>query len=380
MKVLLMYDYPASPSGLATQGDLLHRGLIDIGVDVKVVNCEAPIEKEWYYKWFKPDVVVGVGYWGNTPDLILHPQKFGVQPVPWLVANGYIANYQDVLNNLPLIFVTSNWVKEMYVRDGIKPDNIVILPVGCDTDTFKPLSKEKLKVSEIRDTFGVLPDELMLLTVGGYAASKGAQEVMQALALIKDKVPAWKYVCKTWPQPRTNVQDELDKTLAEELCIADKVVYATSINSRNYMPYLLNACDIYAAPSRLEGFGMSQVEANACEKPVLSMKAMGMLDTMIDGETAMLAGVAEKIVVDHVILGLAAGYEEGHRIDFETPRTVDYRANVDDLAAHLLELMNNPSLRIQLGKAGRVRVVKSFDYRLIAKQFVNVVSAKLGLA
>jgi glycosyltransferase involved in cell wall biosynthesis len=31
------------------------------------------------------------------------------------------------------------------------------------------------------------------------------------------------------------------------------------------MPYLLSACDIYAAPSRLEGFGMIQVEANACE-------------------------------------------------------------------------------------------------------------------
>ena len=101
MKVLLLYDYPASPSGLATQGNLLYRGLKEMGVEAHAVNCESAQEKEWYYKWFMPDVVVGIGYWGHTPQLVLHPQKHGVQPVPWLVADGYIANYQDILNSLP---------------------------------------------------------------------------------------------------------------------------------------------------------------------------------------------------------------------------------------------------------------------------------------
>ncbi len=379
MKVLLMFDYPTSPSGLATQGDLLYKGLLELGVDAKVVNCESPLEKEWYYKWFKPDVVVGTGYWGHTPDLVLHPQKHGVQPVPWLVANGFIANYQDVLNQLPLILVTSNWVKEMYLRDGIKGDNIVVLPVGCDTDTFRPVPVDEPKIDEIRKGFGVAPDELMLLTMGGDAASKGAQEVMQALALIKDKVPAWKYVCKVWPQPRTDMQNVEDMELADKLGIADRMVFAASINSRNYVPYLLNACDIYAAPSRLEGFGMSQVEANACEKPVVSMNAMGMRDTLIDGETALLAKVAQHIVVDHVILGEAAGYPEGYRLDFDIPRTVDYRANVADLAAHLLKLMNHPLLRLQLGKAGRKHVVEHFDYRVVAQKFIDIVSNKLNI-
>ena len=67
MKVLVMYDYPPSPGGLATQGDLLYRGLLDLGVDVRAVHFESAQEKEWYYRWFKPDVAVGVGYWGYTP-------------------------------------------------------------------------------------------------------------------------------------------------------------------------------------------------------------------------------------------------------------------------------------------------------------------------
>ncbi|WP_259066131.1 glycosyltransferase family 4 protein [Mucilaginibacter sp. X4EP1] len=379
MKVLLLYDYPASPSGLATQGELLLKGLIELGVDAHAVNGESPLEKEWYYRWFKPDVVVGIGYWGHTPDLILHPQKHGMQPVPWLVANGYIANYQDTLNNLPLILVTSNWVKEMYVRDGISGDNIEVLPVGCDTNTFIPVSPYDPQVLAVRASLGVKPGELMILTVGGDAASKGAQEVMHALAAIDGKVPDWKYVCKVWPQRRTDLQNEADLTLAKELGIDKKVIYATSINSRNFMPHLIGACDIYAAPSRLEGFGMSQVEANACEKPVISMKAMGMLDTMIDGETALLANVAQKIVVDHVILGKAAGYEENHRVDFDIPRTVDYRADSGDIAAHLLRLMNEPQLRTQFGKAGRKRIVEHFDYRVVARKFVEIIQRKLGV-
>jgi starch synthase len=108
MKVLLLYDYPASPGGLATQGDLLYRGLTQMGIDAHAVNFESAQEKEWYYRWFEPDVVVGVGYWGHTPHLVLHPQRYGVHAVPWLVADGYIANYQEVLNALPLIIKTSN--------------------------------------------------------------------------------------------------------------------------------------------------------------------------------------------------------------------------------------------------------------------------------
>ena len=379
MKVLILYDYPPSPGGLATQGDLLLRGLLEMGVDAHAANFESAQEKEWYYRWFKPDVVVGVGYWGYTPQLVLHPQKFGVKPVPWLVADGFIANYQKVLNNLPLILVTSNWVKEMYVRDGISGDNIEVLPVGCNTDAFNLYSKDDPKILAVREALGISPDELMILTVGGDAASKGAQEVMQALALIDKKVPDWKYVCKVWPQERTFQQNLEDLELAKRLGIDKKLIYATNTVSRNFMPYLIGACDIYAAPSRLEGFGMPQVEAGASGKPVISVEAMGMLDTLVHGETAFLAKVGQRIVVDHVILGEESGFEELHRIEFIVPRTVDYRANIPDIANSLMSLMNDPALREKMGKAGRERVVQHFDYRVVAKKFVQIMNDKLGI-
>jgi glycosyltransferase involved in cell wall biosynthesis len=379
MKVLVLYDYPPSPGGLATQGDLLYRGLFEMGIDVHAVHYESAQEKEWYYRWFKPDVVVGVGYWGYTPQLIIHPQRHGVQPVPWLVADGYIANYQEILNALPLILVTSNWVKEMYVRDGIEGGKIEVLPVGCDTDAFIPYSMSDPKIVAVREALGVTPDQLMILTVGRDAASKGAQEVMQALAIIDHKAPKWKYICKVWPQQRTKVQNLADREMATNLGIDKNVYYATNTISRNFMPYLIGACDIYAAPSRLEGFGMPQVEAGACEKPVLGINAMGMLDTLIHGETAFLANVATKIVVDHVMLGGESGFEDKHRVEFEEPRTVDYRANVHDIAKYLLELMNDAALREKMGKAGRKRVVANFDYRVVAEKFVQLMHDKMGI-
>jgi glycosyltransferase involved in cell wall biosynthesis len=379
MKILLLYDYPPSPGGLSTQGDLLYKGLLEIGEDAHAVHVESAQEKEWYYRWFKPDFVIGVGYWGHTPHLILHPKRFGVQCVPWLVADGYIANYQKVLNSLPLILVTSNWVKETYIRDGIVNKNIEVLPVGCDTDTFIPREPRDPKISTVRKALGVKQNEIMILTVGGDATSKGAQEVMQALALIDNKAPPWKYVCKVWPQTRTKQQNFIDLQLATQLGIEKKVVYTTNVVSRNFMPYLIGACDIYASPSRLEGFGMPQVEAGACGKPVIGIKAMAMLDTLENGKTAFLADIAEEVVIREATVGMESGFEKGHRVMFKVPRTYDYRASIHDIAYYIMKLMTKKDLRQKMGKAGRKRVLENYDYRVIARKCVKILTEKFKI-
>ena len=95
-------------------------------------------------------------------------------------------------------------------------DKIEVLPVGCDTDSFIPHSSNDPKILAVRESLGISPDQIMILTVGGDAASKGAQEVMQALAIIDTKAPDWKYVCKVWPQPRTLKQNIADLEMAAQ--------------------------------------------------------------------------------------------------------------------------------------------------------------------
>ena len=377
MKILVLYDYPPSPGGLATQGDLLYRGLSEIGVEVYPAPMRSDREKEWYYRWFKPDIAVGVGYWGYLPEILSQTEKYGVQGVPWLVADGFVANYRDQMNKFPLILVTSNWVKDVYVRDGVNPDLIEVLPVGFDMKAFQPRDTSDEKVKSIRDMWNIGKDEILILTVGGDAASKGGREVMRALARIDSQVPDWHYLCKIWPQERTVKQTNSDLALARDLGIADKVTFAMVEMSRNVMPYLINSCDIYAGPSRLEGFGMPHVEASASEKPVIAVDGMGFKDTLVHGKTAYLARTEKQNVIKSAVLGRESGYPEGHTYRFPHPVVADYRASVEDIADYLLELMNDSELREEMGKAGKKHVEKRFGYKTVARRFLDLATEVL---
>jgi len=119
---------------------------------------------------------------------------------------------------------------------------------------------------------------------------------------------------------------------------------------------------------------MPQVEAGACGKPVLGIRAMAMLDTLVQGETAFLATVAQEIHITEAILGPESGFEAGHRVVFEKPRVADYRANVPEIAAYLKRLLNDADLRRRMGEAGRRRVVERYDYRLVARRLLEILS------
>jgi glycosyltransferase involved in cell wall biosynthesis len=41
--------------------------------------------------------------------------------------------------------------------------------------------------------------------------------------------------------------------------------------------------------------------------------------------------------------------------------------------------MTDATLREKMGKAARERVVKNFDYRIVAKRFVQIINEKLGI-
>jgi alpha-maltose-1-phosphate synthase len=379
MKVLVLYDYPPSPGGLATQGDLLREGLEKIGVETRPAPFEGPQEKEWYYRWFKPDVVVGIGWWGHTPDIVLHPVRFGLPTVPWLVADGFVANYHEVLSSLPLMLATSQWVKETYRRDGVNVEKMKVVPIGCDTDVFRPRPRSDPRVKAVRDSLGIAPDEKMILTIGGDAASKGAQEVMQALAIISQDCPRWKYVCKVWPQSRTTTQMRQDTDLIRQLGLGDRVIFSSGRFSRKFVPYLMNACDIYAAPSRLEGYGMPMIEAQACEKPVISVAAMGMLDTIVHGHTGLLARVAQEITISEAKLTADMGYARSKAIVFPEPKKVAIRADVHDLAQYLRRLLNEDDTCKNMGVEGRRNVIEHFHYIDVAERIANDLSDTFGL-
>ncbi len=380
MKILTLYAYPPEPDGLSQQGHLLYKGFLENGIDARPCHLDGGLQKEWLYKNFKPDVVVGVGYWGNAPQLILHPEQHNMKPVPWLLSDGWVANYHDVFNRMPLMFATSNWVKQMFKRDGVDTDNMHVIPVGCDPGEFRPISNDDAGVKAVRDMLGIKDDEMMILTAGGDVTSKGAQEMFKALAKIGDKFTNWKYVCKSWPSDNARMHHMDEIRVIRELGLdRDRFIFADGCFSREFMPYLLNAADIYAAPSRIEGFGMIQVEAMLCGKPVISIDAMGCKDTIVHGKTGFLARVAEEVKLMEEWVYPWMGFEKRMTIQFNEPKTFGLRADVDELADYTHRLLADDDLRLRMGRQAREHAADKFYYKNVAKSMADIITEKLNL-
>ena len=130
---------------------------------------------------------------------------------------------------------------------------------------------------------------------------------------------------------------------------------------------------IYAAPSRIEGFGMIQLEAQACGKPVISIDVGGPRDTIIHGETGFLAEVASEIRLESEWVTKKMGFERRHRMKFPEPKTFAYRANVDQLAEYLLKLATDAKLRNKMGKAAAQHAYDTFNYRITAKHIADLI-------
>lgn len=380
MKIAVLYAYPPEPDGLSLQGHLLYRGFKEIGVDVIPCHHSPGLQKEWILKGYKPDIAIGIGCWTYAPDLILSPQDNGILPIPWFVANGWVANYQELIGSLPLVFVTSHWVLQTYKRDGVDTKNFFVLPIGFDPAEIMPIPKFNPKIIKLREMIGVKPEEKMILTIGGDTTSKGAQEMLKALAQIDKNFKNWKYVCKTSISRSAKVHREEEKKLIQELGLdPKKIIYLTGMYSHDFMAYLLSACDIYAAPSRLEGFGMIQLEAMACARPVISINIGGPVDTIVHGKTGFLAEVGETIKLTEEWAYKSMGFDADHKIKFPEPKIFAYRASVPDLVKYTTQLLTDDKLREQLGKNAHEHAMANFQYIDIAKKALKTIQEKLGL-
>jgi len=378
MKCLILYAYPIEADGQSLQGDLLRRGILNYNHEAIPCHFKDSMQKEFYLKYVKPDVSFGIGFWGNVPEIVQEPLKYGIRPVPWFNSDGWVANYQKEFDELELMFTTSQWVKDIYKRDGVDVSKIVPMHIGTDTDMFKPTNNPELS-ADIRKMIGIKENEKMILTVGGDVTSKGAQEMMKALAKVNEEHKDWKYICKSWTSECAREWHEEEMKLAEDLGIADKVIFIDDEFSPEFMVDLLNSCDIYAAPSRIEGFGMIQVEAMACGKPVISINAGGPAETILHNKTGFLAKVAEEIKLESEWAYPSMGFKQKQLVKFDSPKTFAYRADIEELRKYTLKLLTDDELCKKMGQQGRQHVLDNLDYRDISKKMIDITKERLDL-
>lgn len=204
-----------------------------------------------------------------------------------------------------------------------------VIPYGIDVESFALRDGERPHVEELRRDH---PKGLVLF-VGVLRPYKGIEVLLRAMV----EVPQAHLVVVGLDRDRGRAAD-----VATRLGLSSRVAFQ-GVVSDSRLRALLYACDLLALPSldRREAFGIVQLEAMVCGKPVVSSDLpTGVRFVNRDGETGLLVPPG----------------------------------NPDALAAALTRLLNDADLRARLGQTARERVIREFSVDRMVEQTTEVYS------
>jgi rhamnosyl/mannosyltransferase len=229
-----------------------------------------------------------------------------------------------VLSKVDRIIVTS----ENYMRSSIhlQPyiNKCVLIPLGIELKVF--LRNSRSESNQIRRNYG----SPIILFVGRLRYYKGLQYLLEAM----QEIPAKLIVIGTGQKEREW------KNLSARLNLEGKVFFVGEIRDE-FLPHFYHASDVFVLPAceRSEAFGLVQVEAMASGLPVISTE-----------------------------LGTGTSFVNKHG---ETGFVLPARDS-NALRDAIFTLLNNPSLRQEMGRKGRERAVKEFSLETMVDRVLNL--------
>ncbi len=202
-----------------------------------------------------------------------------------------------------------------------------VIPFGINLARLDLDAARRARVAELRKTSNGRP---IVLNIGRLVSYKGQQHLLMAARDLEAEV---------WLVGRGPLEAAL-RSQAAELGISDRVRFHGEASDEQ-LGDLLHACDIFALPSvtRAEAFGIVQVEAMACGKPVVSCN--------------LESGVP--FVNQHEVTGLVVP-----------------PADSGALASALRRLAGDPALRARLGEAGGQRAQSEFEESVMVRRYWNL--------
>jgi len=171
-----------------------------------------------------------------------------------------------------IIATSPNYVATSPVLQAFR-DRCHVIPYGIDTAQFEQCAPEAVR--SVRERYG----KRLIVSVGRLVYYKGFDVLIRAMASVRAKL----VIVGDGP-----LRAELE-TLAAQLGVRDKVVFAGEINNACVTPYY-HAADLFALASvaRSEAFGIVQIEAMAAGLPVVNTGLdSGVPFVSVDGETGL---------------------------------------------------------------------------------------------
>ena len=118
---------------------------------------------------------------------------------------------------------------------------------------------------------------------------------------------------------------------------------------------LYSGADVFCCPSIYEPFGIINLEAMACETPVVGASVGGIPEVVVHDQTGYLVPVAQ------------------HNQSPFSP--LDPESFSKDIADNINRLMARKDVRKSFGDAGRRRAVEVFSWETIARQTADLYSS-----
>jgi len=260
--------------------------------------------------WGAPLVVSFHGY-----DFTTVPRKQGP------------AIYQKLFAAADLVTANSHYMSQKLQTLGCASEKIHKLPYGIDLQQYRFHSRTVVSGEPVR-----------IVTIGRLVEKKGIEYVIRALQQIVGKGRQFRYdIIGDGP-----LRPRLEKLVIEH-GLNEKVIFHGALTGKAVadlldQSHLFVLTSVTAQDGDQEGTPVSLLEAQAAGLPVISTKHSGIPEIVLDGQSGFL-------VSEH---------------------------NVEELAARLDHLLDNPNLWPILGENGRAYMEKNFSLQECSKALVQI--------
>ena len=335
-------NYENLPTGLQSVFKTIDRDLqaIGAGVDADVVHCHT-----WYTHM--------AGIWAKlnfgTPLVVT---THSLEPLrPWKreqLGGGYDFSLwveKTAIEMADAVIAVSNGTKaDVEKHFNVAPDRMKVIYNGIDCDEFK-----KVETTECFDRFGIDPTVPYVLFVGRITRQKGIIHLVNAIKHINPDIPV--VLCAGAPDT-PEIEQEMLEGVNKAKEGRSNIYWVREMVDRKTLIELYSHAGVFCCPSIYEPFGIINLEAMACETPVVASAVGGIPEVVVDGET-----------------GLLVNLEQMDESPFEALQPEIFSK---DLADGINKLMADEELRKSMAAKGRKRVEDVFSWKSIAQQTVDL--------
>jgi glycogen synthase len=224
---------------------------------------------------------------------------------------------------------------------GVRPDRIRVIHNGIDLEEYRPRPDPSVLARH-----GIDPAVPFVLFVGRITRQKGIIHLVNAIKYFRPGVQV--VLCAGAPDT-----PEIAKEMADSVTLArqrtpNPVIWIPEMLPRSEVISLYTHAAIFVCPSVYEPFGIINLEAMACETPVVASAIGGIPEVVEHGETGLL------------VTPEAIGPTEVE------PRNPEQFAR--DLAAGVNALLDDDALRLEMARNARARVERLFSWTAIARR------------